>query len=164
MRTWGTKYPVIVILYLFKHARRDPLSGFPQVIARKHPVNVRIIHRPEPLSDIHGMVVHRRYHQNLLSRSDGMGGFQFLQLLHKLRAHIELLYLISADASHNTGRLLPVPKTVSADFQRLPAGRFHRKNFCFSHAPFPPVICGIGRAVHRSAWRPPRIRPRSDPL
>ena len=58
---------VAVVLNHVKNSRGDPLGCFPLIIAREHPVDVRVVHSPEPLADIHGRVVYRRDHQDLIA-------------------------------------------------------------------------------------------------
>lgn len=78
---------------------------------------------------------------------------QFFQFPYNLRTDIELLYLISPDASDDTCRLLPVSETVAADCKVLPVRRIQPVNFRLFHIPYASPSSLL-----------PSILPSSDPL
>ena len=131
---------VIIILHLFKYSCCDPLGSFSQIIPRKHPVYICIIHRPEPFSDIHSMMIYGRYHQNSLILGNFSRCLQLFQLSHNLGADIKLLDFISSYASHYTGRFLFLSKCIAGYLQIFPVWRTKGINLCFSHALPPPSI------------------------
>ena len=53
-----------------KHAVRNALGRLPQIISGKHPIDIRIVHRPETLLYIHGIGIDAGDHQNLFPRRE----------------------------------------------------------------------------------------------
>ena len=77
-------YAVVIIFYRPEYAVRNSLRRLSLIISREHPVDVCIIHRPEPLADIHCMMVDRRHHKDLLAGGDGVGRLKLFQLPYDL--------------------------------------------------------------------------------
>ena len=59
-----------VVVDMLEHPGGNALGRLAQVVAWKHPVDVRIVRRPEPLADVHGVAVHRGDYQNGLAGAD----------------------------------------------------------------------------------------------
>ena len=54
----GKLYAVFVVLYPGEYTVCDALSSLTLIVAGKHSVDVGVVHCPETLADVHGVVVH----------------------------------------------------------------------------------------------------------
>ena len=63
-------YSVFIALQFAENAVSNTLCCLTECIAWKHSVDVRIVHRPETLTNIHGIVVHAGYNKYFSVLSD----------------------------------------------------------------------------------------------
>ena len=107
--------------------RKDPggnaLGGLAQVIAREHPVDVGVVHGPEPAANVDGGAVAAGDHQNTLSLCDAALAFDLFERFHKLGADVELLDLVAPGGAHDTGGLFLPAEVVAVDVHAVPVGR-----------------------------------------
>ncbi len=71
----------LVALNLFEETVCNPLGRLAHVVAREHAVDVGVVHRPEPLSDVHRVVVDTGDYENLVIWGDFSLFFEALELL-----------------------------------------------------------------------------------
>ena len=73
----GKLNTITVTLDAFHDTRSNTLRGAPVFDSGKFPVDIRIVHRPETLADVHGIMIDTGNHQDFMVLCDMTMGFQF---------------------------------------------------------------------------------------
>ena len=111
-----------------KNMGGNALGGLPLVIAGEHPVDVRVVRRPEPAAYIHGKLVGTGHHQDAAVRGQQAVPLQLLQSLNKLGADIHLLDLVAPEGAHDGKALfLRVSKAPALHRQGMAVRGIHGK-------------------------------------
>ena len=104
---------VVVVVDTLENPGGNPLGGLAQIIAREHAVDIRVVRRPEPFSDVHGMAVHRGNHQNGLSVGDSALLLQPGKDTDKLGADVHLLDFVSPGGAYDADGVFTLTKGVA---------------------------------------------------
>ena len=118
----GKLYAVIVVLYLGEYTVCDTLGSLSLIVARKHTVDVGVVHCPETLSDVHRIIIHAGDDQYLAVLSDTSLCLQLFQLLDHSAANIHLLHFVSAHCPHYCKSFPAVSEAVADDVELFTVG------------------------------------------
>ena len=129
-----------VALNAVEHTGGDALGGLALGVAREHPVDVRVVHRPEPLSDVHREMVDRRDDENFIALDQHAALFEILQGVHELGADVQLLNLVAAHRADDADGLVALAEAVAGNLHRLAVRRGHFVEYFFNHGCPPPAV------------------------
>ena len=75
---------------LSEHSVRDPLGRLPQVISRKHPIDIRVIYGPEAFLNVQGIRITAGNDQDLMSGGNASLRLKLSEFLHQLGTTVQL--------------------------------------------------------------------------
>ena len=132
-------YAVLVPPQTAENAVGYALGGLALVVAREHTVNVGVVHRPEALADVHGVVIHAGDNEYLAVLGYAPAGFELFELLHAAGADVHLLDFVAAHGPNYGYGFSAVSEDEPRDVKLLAVGRTQREKYLFLHFASPPA-------------------------